>query len=341
MNRSGALPRLKVSAFVKAKKMTKAILDVQFVSRAGENKHQWAAYVGAKENGDPPVTHDWKRYEGIVEIPDQTQKIIVAAQIYGPGDVWIDDITADYTTEKVTDPQASNPPAVSPVPPDADVADVAFEERRAGNAPRKRYLLIEPSAAPTAPEQGHRLLLVLPGGDGGTGFQTFARRIAKNALPPGYLLAELVAVSWTPEQAQQIVWPTAADKLPDAGFTTEQFVDDVKTCSARTPWPSRLPGPCGQVERQCNSRATMVGTAGAGPCTTTSAQDCLARRPPTRPLMETLAGRLGTARTLSPSHFLLPRCGKTGLIRPGFKEACNRAWRDRCSPGAREPRHVD
>ena len=229
MKRSGATPRLKVSAFVKAKKMTKAILDVQFVGRDGNETHQWAAYIGAKESGDPPVTHDWKRYEGIVEIPEGTQKLIVAVQIYGPGDVWIDDIAADYTEEKATDPQASIPPAVSPVRPDSDVADVAFEERSAGNDPRKRYFLIGPSSPPSAPAAGHRLLLLLPGGDGGTGFQTFARRIAKNALPPGYLLAELVAVSWTPEQAQQIVWPTASDKLPDAGFTTEQFVEDVIT----------------------------------------------------------------------------------------------------------------
>ena len=225
VKRTGAKPRLKLTAFVKAKKMTKAILDVQFAGGDGNQTHRWAAYVGAKQNDDPPATHDWKRYEGIVEIPEGTEKIIVAVQIYGPGDVWIDDITADYTDENATDPVAS----IEPVRPDSDVADVAFEERRAENDARKRYLLIWDSSAPAAPEQGHRLLLLLPGGDGGTGFQTFARRIAKNALPPGYLVAELVAVAWTPEQAQQIVWPTAADKLPDAGFTTEQFADDVIT----------------------------------------------------------------------------------------------------------------
>jgi RNA polymerase sigma factor (sigma-70 family) len=225
VKRTGAKSRLKLTAFVKAKKMTKAILDVQFAGGDGNQTHHWAAYIGARQNDDPPATHDWKRYEGIVEIPEGTQTMIVAVQIYGPGDVWIDDITADYTEENATDPVASIPPAR----PDSDVADVAFEERRAGNDLRKRYLLIGDSSAPAAPEQGHRLLLLLPGGDGGTGFQTFARRIAKNALPPGYLLAELVSVSWTPEQAEQIVWPTAADKLPDAGFTTEQFADDVIT----------------------------------------------------------------------------------------------------------------
>ena len=110
VKRSGAAPRLKLSAFVKAKKMTKAILDVQFMDQANGQTHKWAAYIGAKESSDPPVTHDWKRYEGIVDIPDGTQKIIVAVQVYGPGDVWVDDIVADYTEEKATDPLAVSPP---------------------------------------------------------------------------------------------------------------------------------------------------------------------------------------------------------------------------------------
>jgi len=73
----------------------------------GETTHQWAAYIGAKQAGDPPATHDWKR-------------------------------------------------------------------------------------------------------------------IAKNGLPTGYLVAQLVAVSWTPEQFNQVVWPTATDGLPSVGFLTEE-----------------------------------------------------------------------------------------------------------------------
>jgi RNA polymerase sigma factor (sigma-70 family) len=234
VKRAGEKPRLKMSAFVKAKKMTKAILDVQFTAGGGEVTHQWVAYIGAKEGNDPPITHDWKPYEGIVEIPAGTQTIIAAVQVYGPGDIWVDDIVADYTEEPVTDPLASNTPADSPPRADADVADIAVQERTAGNDPRKRYLLIGPSTAPPAPENGHKLLLILPGGDGGTGFQTFARRIAKNALPSGYLLAELAAVSWSPEQAQRNVWPTAANNVRDAGFTTEQFIEAVIDDVSRT-----------------------------------------------------------------------------------------------------------
>ena len=121
VKRSGAAPRLKISAFVKTEKMTKAILDASFVDHAGKWSHHWAAYIGAKKDGDPPVTHDWKQYEGIVEVPEGTQQITVAVQIYGPGDVWVDDITAIYTDQKATDPLAANAALensdVAPAPP--------------------------------------------------------------------------------------------------------------------------------------------------------------------------------------------------------------------------------
>jgi RNA polymerase sigma-70 factor (ECF subfamily) len=107
VKRTGMSPRIKVSAFVKAKKATKAILNVQFLD--GNNQcfvHDLAAYIGAKNDGDPPATHDWKRYEGIVEIPQGTVKINIAAQICGPGEVWFDDIEAEYTNAAATDPLA-------------------------------------------------------------------------------------------------------------------------------------------------------------------------------------------------------------------------------------------
>ena len=109
VKREGDTPRLKVVAFVKAQKTTKAILDVQFVDHEGQWTHQWVAYIGAKEAGDPPVTHDWKKYEGVVAIPEGTEKLIVAAQIYGPGEVWFDDVAAEYTRAEATDPLAFNP----------------------------------------------------------------------------------------------------------------------------------------------------------------------------------------------------------------------------------------
>jgi len=103
---AGSGPRLKVSAFVKAEKMTKAVLDVQFLDKDGEWSHAWAAYIGAKKAGAPPANHDWKRYEGVVAIPEGTKTLIIAPQVYGPGDVWFDDVTAEYTDAPATDPTA-------------------------------------------------------------------------------------------------------------------------------------------------------------------------------------------------------------------------------------------
>jgi RNA polymerase sigma-70 factor (ECF subfamily) len=225
VKRTGNVPRLKVGAFVKAEKMTKAILDVQFAG--GDGTHQWAVYIGAKESGDPPATHDWKWYEGVVNIPEGTTKLIVAAQIYGPGDVWFDDVVADYTDAPSTDATASNRPAADRDDPTSDIADVPAEERNAGQDPRKRYFLIGPIAGSSEPADGYRLLVLLPGGAGGADFLPFAKRIAKNGLPPGYLVAQLVSISWTPEQFERVVWPTATDELPGAGFVTEDFVSAV------------------------------------------------------------------------------------------------------------------
>jgi RNA polymerase sigma-70 factor (ECF subfamily) len=107
VDRQGDTPRLKVSAWVKAEKAGKAILDAQFIDGDGEWSHAWVAYIGAKEANDPPVSHDWKRYEGVVAIPPGTKKIVIAPQIYGPGTVWFDDLDAEYTNDPATDPTGS------------------------------------------------------------------------------------------------------------------------------------------------------------------------------------------------------------------------------------------
>jgi RNA polymerase sigma-70 factor (ECF subfamily) len=105
----GKGPRLKVSAWIKADRVTKAILDAQFVGEfemGHQWRHAWVAYIGQKESSDPLATHGWKRYEGVVEIPAGTKQIIVAPQIYGPGKVWFDDLVAEYTDDPAIDPTA-------------------------------------------------------------------------------------------------------------------------------------------------------------------------------------------------------------------------------------------
>jgi hypothetical protein len=58
--------------------------------------HEWAAYIGAKEENDPPADHDWKQYSGRVNIPAGATKLRIALQDYGPGKVWFDDVQARY-----------------------------------------------------------------------------------------------------------------------------------------------------------------------------------------------------------------------------------------------------
>ena len=111
-----------------------------------------------------------------------------------------------------------------PKEPD-DVANIPSEERRAGGNERQRYFLIGPDPDAPGPEGGYGLLLVLPGGDGGADFHPFVKRIFRHALPPGYLVAQLVAVP--SDNQDQIVWPTERSPDPKQDFSTESFIKAV------------------------------------------------------------------------------------------------------------------
>ena len=112
-----------------------------------------------------------------------------------------------------------------------DVKDVPSQDLTAGKDEKKRYFLIGPTKDAKEPKGGYGLVVVLPGGSGSADFHPFVKRVYKNAVPDGYLVAQPVAVKWTDKQ--EIVWPTAGNKKDVAGakFTTEVFVaaviDDV------------------------------------------------------------------------------------------------------------------
>ena len=110
----------------------------------------------------------------------------------------------------------------SPCRAQDDVADVPSEDLRVGGNEQQRYFLIGATASEKQPKDGFPLLLILPGGDGSADFNPFAKRIWKNALPEGMLVAQLVAVP--SDNKNQIVWPTAKDKEPKQKFTTEEFI---------------------------------------------------------------------------------------------------------------------
>ena len=106
-----------------------------------------------------------------------------------------------------------------------DVADVAAKDLLAGKDKQKRYFLIGPQKDAKAPKDGYGLVVILPGGSGSADFHPFVKRIFKNAVPEGYLVAQPVAVKWADKQ--QIVWPTAKSKVEGMKFTTEEFIDAV------------------------------------------------------------------------------------------------------------------
>jgi len=120
-----------------------------------------------------------------------------------------------------------------------DVADIPHQDLRAGADKDKRYFLIVAGDRLQVPPGGFGLVVVLPGGDGGPDFLPFVKRIYKHALPKGYLVAQLVAVKWTPEQP--IVWPTEGVKVAKQRFSTEQFVDAVvKDVAGKFPLSDRI-----------------------------------------------------------------------------------------------------
>ncbi len=115
----------------------------------------------------------------------------------------------------------------------SDIADMTAVEHHAGGDAGKLYFIIRKAGASTAPKEARPLLLVMPGGDGSAEFQPFIKRIVQNAVPDGWLVAQLVAPAWNKQRSQEIVWPTSKSRFPAAKFTTEQFLAAVVAEIAR------------------------------------------------------------------------------------------------------------
>lgn len=109
----------------------------------------------------------------------------------------------------------------------SSAAEVASRELFAGGDTNKLFYLIGQTNLTSAHPAGFRLLLVLPGGDGGRNFHPFVKRISQNALPDGYLVAQLVPPQWDEKQSEQLVWPTETNPYSGMNFSTEQFVESV------------------------------------------------------------------------------------------------------------------
>lgn len=122
-------------------------------------------------------------------------------------------------------------PARSMAIPDLGAASAGRDDaassdiRSAGGNEHMRYRLYGSDA--DSPEYGYKLIVVLPGGDGSDDFRFFVGEIQEQALPEGYLLAQLIAPVWDPNQPERVVWPTQGLKWPTMQFSTEQFIEAV------------------------------------------------------------------------------------------------------------------
>jgi predicted esterase len=103
-----------------------------------------------------------------------------------------------------------------------DVADIRAKEYVLDDEGQLRYFLIAAEGKLAAPEDGFKLLLVMPGGDGSADFQPFVKRIYKHALSRDYLVLQLIAPQWTPEQ--KIVWPTERNPVAKMKTSTEKMI---------------------------------------------------------------------------------------------------------------------
>lgn len=155
---------------------------------------------------------------GIYELDGDSLKVCRA----GPGGATRPtDFTAAAGSKRVLATYRRAKDADTEDPPE-DVSDVASRRLTAGGDENKRYFLIGAEPDRKAPKGGYGLLLVLPGGDGGKDFNPFVRRIWKNGLPEGYLVAQLMAPKWA--DRQKVVWPTAKLQEAKMKFGTEEFI---------------------------------------------------------------------------------------------------------------------
>jgi predicted esterase len=218
---------VEVSVKVKAAGAQKAIVDVTFLSvRGTPMSHKWLAYIGAEEEGDPAANHDWGTYSRVLALPRGAKGLGIGLQIYGPGEVWFDELTVrhvgapgeaaavDTGSDSAAKPQAASEETAADGGAVAGAIEVKVNDNATG-----QYLLVPPAAEPAG------LLIVLPGGDGSAEFHPFVANIATNALGGKFAVAQPIAVKWRPDQ--QITWPTLQNKTPGMKFSTEELVGKV------------------------------------------------------------------------------------------------------------------
>ena len=84
---TGSANQLKVSVQVRAKDVTKAIVDVAFLDQRNQRiSHEWASYIGQQEPTDRPANHDWKEYAANVSVPPEQRGSRWGCRSMAPGE---------------------------------------------------------------------------------------------------------------------------------------------------------------------------------------------------------------------------------------------------------------
>lgn len=112
-----------------------------------------------------------------------------------------------------------------------DVKKLPAKDLRALGNEQQRYFLIGPHETQKPPPAGYALLLVLPGGTGEANMTNFVRNVWNGCCPQDWVVAQLVSIHWS---TVDVTWPTRYSKIPQAKFTTEEFVDAVLADVAKT-----------------------------------------------------------------------------------------------------------
>lgn len=104
-----------------------------------------------------------------------------------------------------------------------DIAEIPSKTITLDDDRKLQMILIGNPDQETAPKNGFRLIIVMPGGDGSKDFEPFIKRIYKNSLDTkNDLVCQLVAPKWN--ENQQIVWPTSKHPVEGMKTTLEDFL---------------------------------------------------------------------------------------------------------------------
>jgi predicted esterase len=107
--------------------------------------------------------------------------------------------------------------------PDADdVKDIPSRAFLVGGDARKRYFV----SGDLSDGKPKKVLIVMPGGAGSPDFHPFVKRIQKNCLDGGWIVAEPIAPVWSQDE-NRVVWPCVGVPYASAAFTTESFIDGI------------------------------------------------------------------------------------------------------------------